>query len=132
MRDHIRILAILNIVFGCLGVLVALGLLVVFGGIGALASLAGAHDPDARFALPVLGLIGGIIFLVLLVVSAPQIIAGVGLLKMQPWARILMIVVSAFSLLSVPIGTLLGVYGLWVMLNDETVRLFSGASPPQA
>ncbi len=128
MRDHVRILAILNIVMGSIGLLIGIGLLFMFGGIGALAGLTNSGDPDAALAFPIMGAIGGLIFGVLLIFSAPQIIGGIGLLKGQPWARILMIVVSALGLLSIPIGTAMGIYGLWVLLNEETVRLF--AAPP--
>ena len=129
MKDHVRILAILNIVMGSIGLLIGLGLLFMFGGIGMLAGIANSGDPDAALALPVMGAIGGIIFVALLIFSAPQIIGGIGLLKGQPWARILMIVVSALGLLSIPIGTALGIYGLWVLLNEETVRLFGAPAP---
>jgi hypothetical protein len=36
-------------------------------------------------------------------------------------------VLSALNLISIPFGTLLGIYGLWVLLNKETEALF--ASP---
>ena len=129
MRDHVRILAILNIVMGSIGLLIGIGLLFMFGGIGILAGVANSGDPEAALALPIMGGIGGLIFLVVLIFSAPQIIGGIGLLKMQPWARILVIVLSAVGLLSVPIGTALGIYGLWVLLNEETVRLFAKPHP---
>lgn len=128
MRDHVRILAILNIVFGGIALLIGACFLLFFGGLGVFASIANQNDPDALFAIPVLGAIGGIVFVALAIISVPQIIGGIGLLKGQPWARILMIVLSALSLMSIPIGTALGVYGLWVLLNEETVRLFSGPS----
>ena len=129
MRDHVRILAILNIVMGGIGLLIGAGMLLMFGGIGMLAGAANSGDPEAILAFPIMGALGGLIFVVLLIFSAPQIIGGIGLLKMQPWARILMIVLSALSLLSIPIGTALGIYGLWVLLNEETVRLFAAPAP---
>jgi hypothetical protein len=49
----------------------------------------------------------------------------VGLLKFQPWARVLTIVLCAINLLNVPFGTALGIYGLWVLLNSETEQLFA-------
>jgi hypothetical protein len=53
------------------------------------------------------------------------------LINYKPWARVLMVVVSAISLIHVPLGTAVGVYGLWVLLNDETKYLFaSGGRPP--
>jgi hypothetical protein len=59
-----------------------------------------------------------------MLLSLPGLIAGIGLVKFRPWARILGIVISALDLLSVPFGTALGVYGLWVLLSTETEALF--------
>jgi hypothetical protein len=130
VKDHVRILAVLNIVMGSLGLLIGICFLLFFGGLGLFAGLAGGdHDPEALLAIPVLGAVGGIIFVAVLIFSAPQIIGGIGLLKGQSWARILMIVLSALSLMSIPIGTALGIYGLWVLLNEETARLFAAPAP---
>ena len=60
----------------------------------------------------------------MLVLSVPGIIAGVGLLSYQPWARILTIVLSILDLISIPFGTALGIYGLWVLFTTEGARLF--------
>jgi hypothetical protein len=101
-------------------------------GLMALLSLIGvagaASDPDAWMALPILGLTGAALGTFLLFVSLPGVIAGFGLLKYRPWARILTIVLSALNLMNVPLGTILGVYGLWVMLSDDGSRLFT--QPP--
>src|SRR4030042_1763384 len=56
--------------------------------------------------------------------STLGLIGGIGLLSLQPWARYLVIVVAALGCLNIPIGTLKGVYSLWVLLQDETVKLF--------
>lgn len=125
MEGHVRFLAILNIVFGSLGLLVGIGLFFLLGGIGAAVGTAGGAD--AFLAFPILGAVGGLVFMILFIFSAPQIIGGIGLLKGQPWARILMIVLSAINLISVPIGTLTGAYGLWVLLNEETTKMFASA-----
>ena len=52
-------------------------------------------------------------------------ITGFGLLKLKPWARIVGIVLCAINLINIPFGTILGAYGLWVLLNGETERLFN-------
>ena len=52
----------------------------------------------------------------LLVLSLPGLITGIGLLKFQPWARIVGLVFGAINLINIPFGTILGVYGLWVLL----------------
>lgn len=123
MESHIKILGILHVVLGGMGVLGAVIVLFVFGG---LASLAGIADQtaDAAIAVPILGGIGGIISVVILAFSLPGLIGGIALLTMAAWARIFMIVISALYLLHVPFGTALGIYGLWVLTRPETEAMF--------
>ena len=68
----------------------------------------------------------------LLAISLPGLVAGIGLLKFQPWARILAIVLSALHLVNFPFGTAVGIYGLYVLLSDEGSRLFKPAPPAPA
>src|SRR5262245_59439530 len=122
MQTHVKVLAILHIVFGALGVLIGLGLFVVFGGVAGLVQM--DNDPDAEFVAPMMCAIGGIVLVVILALSIPGIAAGIGLLSFQPWARILTIVLSILGLLNIPLGTALGVYGLWVLFKAEGAQLF--------
>lgn len=122
MRDNVKIVAILNIVLGCFGVLGGLIVLMIFGGLAGMAGV--AHDQDTAAAVPILALIGTVVAIFLFVLSVPAILGGWGMLKFRPWARVLMIIVSALNLLHFPIGTALGIYGLIILLNDETRRLF--------
>ncbi len=127
MDTHVRVVGILHIVFGVMGILGALVLMLVFGGIAGIVGASG--EEGAHVAVPILGGIGGLIGCFVLVVSLPGIIAGIGVLQYREWARILMIVVSVLDLLNVPLGTALGVYGLWTLLHQETIALFR--NPPQ-
>ena len=131
MAQHVKILGILHIVFGSLGILAAIIVLAIFGGIAGLVGAAD-HSQDSVVAIPILGGLGILIFLFLLVISLPGLIGGIGLLQFKPWGRILIIIVSALDLIHIPIGTALGVYGFWVLLNRETEQLFSGVSAPMA
>ena len=124
MASHIKILGILHIVFGALGILGALFLLLLFGGLAGIAGAAADLETDRAAAMGVLGVIGVICFFVLLVLSLPGLIAGIGLLKFRPWARILGIVVSAIDLIHIPLGTAIGIYGLWALLSNEGEMLF--------
>jgi hypothetical protein len=128
MAQHVKILGILHIVLGGLGVLGGVIVLLVMGGV---AGLVGFSDrsADSAVAVPVLALVGGFVFILLLVLSLPGIIGGFGLLTFKPWARILVIVLSAFDLLGVPFHTLLGIYGFWVLLSKETEQLFQVPRP---
>ena len=61
----------------------------------------------------------------MIVVSIPGIIGGIGLLKYKNWARILVLIISAIGLLNVPFGTALGIYSIWTIVQDETIKLFN-------
>lgn len=133
MRDHIKILGIVHIVFGLIGICVAFLILVVFGvGTLGIAGVAAQEEPEALIAVPIVAAILTFVVFFIALLSLPGILAGWGLLNYKPWARILAIVLSALNLLSVPIGTALGVYGLWVLLNGETERLFLSPPPKPA
>jgi hypothetical protein len=126
MADHIKIVAILHIVFSSLTIIGALAVMAIFGGIATLIGASGS--PDALPAMPIVGGIGAIICVVLIILGVPGLIAGIGMLKFRPWARTLGIVISALDLISVPFGTALGIYGLWALLSQEGTMLFQ--NPP--
>ena len=137
MREHVKILGILNIAMSGLTALTGVLLLVIMGGVGTAITAAGQSGKfpeleNPQIAGPIIGVLGVAIGIFLLALSAPAIIGGIGLLKYRPWSRILMIVVSSLHLLSVPFGTALGIYGLWVLLNEETRRLLESGGAYQA
>ena len=121
METHVKVLGILHIVGGALALLGAFVVFLVFGGVAA----AVRGDADAASALPVIGLTGTAGVVVLLCLALPGIIIGIGLYRIKPWARIWGIVFSILSLVAVPFGTLLGVYGLWVLFSNEGEQLFA-------
>jgi hypothetical protein len=131
MATHVRVLGILHIVFGVMGLLFALVVLLIFGGIAGVVGTS-VQRPEAQVAVPILAAIRTFVFFALLILSLPGIIAGIGLLQFRPWARILTIILSAFELMSVPFGTAIGIYGLWALLSKEGEELFRGQQPQPA
>jgi hypothetical protein len=128
METHVKVLGVLHIVLGALGVLFALMLVLAFGSaIGIVGTT--ADGEEAALAIPIIGTAGTALVLFVLALSIPGVIVGIGLLKFRPWARIVGIVLSALNLINIPIGTVVGIYGLWVLLTKETERLFSAAPP---
>ena len=125
MEQHVKVVGVLYIVLGTMGVIAALICLMILGGAAGIVGIVAQEEPDACIAVPILGAVGLGLFLFLLVLSAPGIIAGVGLLQLRPWARIVTIILSALNLMNIPIGTLVGAYGLWVMLSADTEKLFN-------
>ena len=126
METHVKVLGILNMVSGIFGLCGALVLMVVFGGVVGVLGVSG--DGDAAVALPLVGLTGTALVIFALATSLPAVIVGYGLFRFRPWARIAGLVLSIVSLIVFPFGTLLGLYGLWVLFSSETERLFT--SPP--
>jgi hypothetical protein len=118
MKAQIELVGILHIVYSAIGIMVAIGCFLLFSGIGWISG-------DAT-AMGILGITGLIIAMLLGVASIPGIIAGIGLLKLKPWARILAIIVSCLDLFNIPFGTALGVYTFYVLMNEEAIRLLSG------
>jgi hypothetical protein len=120
MERHVMLVAVLRIVFGTLGILV---------GIAGFAAIAGGGIiSQDKTAMKITAIVAVGVAIFFLVTSVPGLIAGIGLLKRRNWARILTIVLAILDLLNIPIGTIIGIYALWVLLNDKTSQLFTQAA----
>jgi len=118
MKKHVTVVAALHIGFGILGLIAALA---VFFGIHFARGFVTGDDVGRM----VLGFLSVSLPLLIGFMSTLGLIGGIGLLSYQAWARDLVIVVAALGCLNIPIGTLKGVYSLWVLLQDETIKLFT-------
>lgn len=119
MDRHVRILAVLNIIFGLAGLFGGSLVLLFLGGFRGFMDWANRTGGSAMFNVIAAGLL---IFTMTL--AAPCFVTGAGLLGWKPWARVLGIVVCALNLMNFPFGTALGLYGLWVLLSEATEPLF--------
>jgi len=124
MQTHVKVLGVVYLFFGGCMLVAALFLFLTMGGVAGIVG-ATAEPQDAAIAIPVLGFAGTALAAFFMLFALPSLITGYGLLTYKPWARIVGIVLSAFSLIHIPIGTAVGAYGLWVLLNQETERLFN-------
>lgn len=50
------------------------------------------------------------------IISVIGIIGGIGLLKKQNWAKWLVLILGFILLLQIPLGTILGIYTIWVLM----------------
>ena|SRR5687767_14696786 len=123
MRTHVQILAWLYIISSAFFLVIGFFGFLAFLGMGAFAGLSGAVP-----ALPFIGGMGVFVFFIFLILFLPGLLAGIGMLSYAPWARILGIILSVLNLFNWPVGTLIGIYGLYVLFNGETVSLFEGRS----
>lgn len=128
MDTHVRVLGVLYIALGAIGIIVAAFAMIGIGGTAGIISASAAPE-EAALAIPILSIVGTALVTILFAFSLPAIVTGIGLLYFRPWSRILGIVLSAIALLGFPWITLLGAYGLWVLFSRQTEPLFA---PPQS
>ena len=64
--------------------------------------------------------------------GALSVIVGVGLMRMRSWARWLAIVLAVLMLLSIPVGTIIGIATLIYLLQDKVGKAFAEAEAPAA
>ncbi len=116
MKKHVTLVAALQIGFSAMGIIGATILFFIF-------SFAGSFVPDAGVEGTILKFLGTFLPSILVLGSIIGLVGGIGLLNMQRWARVLVMIMAAIGCFVFPIGTIVGVYSLWVLLQDETVRL---------
>jgi hypothetical protein len=113
MDRHLKIATWINLGIGGLVTLHGLGGMLV----GIVVS-AWEGDPESIWLHLFIGFILG-------VPGLPWLVGGVGLLKGKEWGRRMLVVLSFVALLFIPLGTAVGGYTLWVLMNPETRRLLA-------
>ena len=118
MEKHVTAVGTLFIAFGAQGVFMSLiGLLMIFTG----ASLSG--DEAVAATMNFIALVTVVPFLI---IETLKIVGGIALLQQRPGARIPVLILSFVTLFVVPpIGTAYGIYAIWVLMKDDTARLFA-------
>ena len=117
MKKHVAVVGAIQIGFAILGLILAV---VIFFVMSFARSQVGG-DETGELVLGFLSVSLPILFGFL---STLGLVGGIGLLAYKSWARYLVMVVAALGCLNIPIGTLKGVYTLWVLLQDDTIKLF--------
>lgn len=117
IKKHVVVVGAIHIGFGFIGLIAAVAVFVAIN--FAKGFVGGEEIPEM-----VLSFLSVSLPLLIGFMATLGLVGGIGLLSFQSWARYLVIVVAALGCLNIPIGTLKGVYSLWVLLQDETVKLF--------
>jgi hypothetical protein len=116
VERRVRTLGALYLAVSALGILCA-G--IAFAAIAPWGLLSG--DP---FATALFGVLGGGATALLLMLSVPWLIGGLGLLAQRPWARVYAVMLAVLVLGWFPLGTLLGAYSLFVLLPSDAQHCF--------
>jgi hypothetical protein len=121
MEGHVTAVGALSIGLSILSILLGAFVFIILSGVGFL-----TQDQEASMILSTVGFaIAGF----LVIISIPGIIGGIGLLHRREWARILVLIISGLHLFNIPIGTVIGAYSIWVLVQQETIRLFNPILP---
>lgn len=120
MDSHKRILGIVYIVTGIL-LLFGMMLVSLFFSmfIPWIADAAGDDQWVFTWLVPFIRFVA---LFVCLVIALPSLIAGWGLLNNRGWAMTLALIVGCLRLFSFPIGTAIGIYTIWVYVEDSRLK----------
>ncbi len=121
---HVKVVAWLHVLESVLYIGGALLLVIFFSGMGIM-----ADDPQAFGILSIVGLVAAGF---LLLIGIPVALAGWGLLNRRPWSRVLAMVLAVLGLFLFPIGTIVGVYVLWVLTSLPAAAYFGEAPRERA
>lgn len=122
MDTNRKLLSILHIVYGAGAILIFLMLNTIFSSLlpFILAEIDESEGPEGAAIFEMVSRIIRIfIFFILVFIPLPSIIGGIAYLNHKNWGLSLMMISGCLSLLSFPLGTALGVYTIWVFLNDR-------------
>jgi hypothetical protein len=117
MKKHVTVVGAIQIGAGIIGFI---GALTVFFALSFAKGMVGDDDVPTvvlsflSISLPIL--IG--------FMATLSLVGGIALLSFKSWARILVMIVSVIGCLFIPIGTLVGVYSIWTLMQDDTIKLF--------
>jgi hypothetical protein len=124
VRAHLHLLGILQLVWGAIGVILGVSMLLL--AMGAIAIGAGAGSD--RMAAGLTAGVFSIFAVALLAGGAANAWAGRELRRNNSRGRIAVLWLGAVNLFILPFGTALGIYAFWVLLHNRTRAVFVAPS----
>ena len=120
MTPHVKLLGILQIAWGAIGLLLgASTLMLAIGAVAVGMTTTGQEIPAGVTALAFAACAAA-----LLAAGAGNAWAGSAIHKRRAPGRLAAIGLAVPNLFVLPFGTALGIYALWVLLHDEVRRMF--------
>jgi predicted lysophospholipase L1 biosynthesis ABC-type transport system permease subunit len=124
MRPHLHLLGILQLVWGAIGLLLGVSMLLL-----AMAAIAiGLTSATDRMAAGITAGAFAVFAVALLAGGGANAWAGRELRRNQPRGRLAVLWLGALNLFVLPFGTALGIYAFWVLLHNETRAAFVAGS----
>jgi hypothetical protein len=122
VKSHVDFLGVLFVVWGLLTVVIGLSTLAL--GVGAVALIASSRGGGGQVAAGITAAAFTTLAFIALLWGAAHVIVGLPLRRHTPWARLLALMLGSVDLLLLPYGTALGIYALYVLLNERGKTLF--------
>jgi len=124
MTAHVDFVGVLFIVWGLLTTLVGVSTLAL--GVGAVALIASASrgGEGGQVAAGLTAAAFTTLAVIAMIWGAAHVVVGVPLRRRKPWARMIALMLGSVDLLLLPYGTALGIYAMWVLLNEQGKALF--------
>lgn len=110
-EKHNKALGICHLAYGALSTLFILAMLLMFG-------VLFMSNADGKPPTGILLIFALFMLIYSLIFTLPSFIAGYAMLKHKPWARKAGIVAAVLEVISVPLGTAVGVYSFWFLFSD--------------
>jgi len=123
VREHVKLVGILWMAYSALHAVGGI-LILMAAKLFLVRMIAIPNGPPPEILMwlrPLASLFGWLV----LAKGAAGFLTGWGLLQHEGWARVLALVMAFLALLSVPIGTALGIYTLWVLLPSESEKEYA-------
>ena len=116
-RDHNKLLSIFFFIHGGIQLLGGIFVVLVYGVLGGAMMAGGARSED-QFIGGIFLVMAVVVGVIMLLFAGLYLFGGLKLLREQKLGRTLGIVGSIMALLGFPLGTALGIYGIWFLFGE--------------
>jgi hypothetical protein len=122
VKSHVDFLGTLFVVWGLLTVVIGVSTLAL--GVGAVALITSSSHGGGQVAAGITAAAFAALAFIAIFWGAVHIVVGIPLRRQTPWSRMIALMLGSVDLLLLPYGTALGAYTLYVLLHEESKRLF--------
>jgi hypothetical protein len=122
MPAHLHLLWVLQVVWGALGVMLGVSILMLAAGAAAI----GWTTQGEELAAGITAAAFLVCALLLLAAGGANAWVGAALRRRHRYGRLTALVLAVPNLFVLPFGTALGVYAFWVLLHNDARVMFEG------
>ena len=105
-KTHQKILGAMLVAYSAMNIFAAVSVIISLGFVRIF-----IDEPEL---IGMITLFSQLISAIMLVVSIPALAAGIGMIREKEWSKALALIVGVVYLLFIPIGTVIGIYSIWL------------------